>query len=123
MGIYVLIRRNTGCRAMPLKARSKGIKHKRPSHTDTTNSNLRKTFSTYWFSLASELFPKLGTELGCITPPLEKLIRVLEFVCIEEYVDAGTEFGCSRHERCVLARAFCAKAVFGMECTVDIIEK
>ena len=87
------------------------------------NSNLRTTFSNYWFSLTSELFPKLGTELECITSPLEKLIRVLEFVRIEEYVDAGTGFGRPCHERGALARAFCAKTVFGMECTVDIIER
>ena len=87
------------------------------------NFNIRKTFFNYWFSLGSELFPKLDTELGCITSPLEKLIRVLEFVRIEEYIDAGTGFGRPRHERCALARAFCAKAVFGMECTVDIIER
>ena len=62
-------------------------------------------------------------DLGGLGPTLERIIRVLEWVRIEEFVSADLRWGRPRHARQNLARAFCAKAVLGMECTTELIDR
>ena len=54
---------------------------------------------------------------------LERIIRVLEWVRVEEFVGKGAGFGRPQHERYALARAYCVKAVLGMSCTTAILDR
>jgi hypothetical protein len=61
--------------------------------------------------------------LEYFTPTLERIIRVLEWVRVEEFVRRSLRVGRRLHPRCDLARAFCAKAIWGLQCTRDLIER
>jgi len=77
-----------------------------------------------WWIVQEELIPGLGSELECLTPPLEKLIHVLEWVRIEEWAK-GTWCGIGRrpHDRGALANAWVAKVVLKLETTTALIER
>lgn len=77
-----------------------------------------------WWIVQQELIPELGEELACLTPPLEKLIHVLDWVRIEEAV-GSTWCGIGRrpHDRGALANAFVAKVVLKLETTTALIER
>jgi len=77
-----------------------------------------------WWIVQEELIPGLGSELECLTPPLEKLIHVLEWVRIEEWAK-GTWCGIGRrpHDRGALANALVAKVVLKLETTTALIER
>jgi hypothetical protein len=64
-----------------------------------------------WSVVQPELMPELGSEVGPLTPRLEKVIHTLEWVRIEEFVES-TWWGVGRppHDRGALASAFVAKA-------------
>ncbi len=87
------------------------------------NNSFRTTYSPYWLAVQSELLPMKEAELEAFTPVLAKIIRVLEWVRVEEFVRGSLGLGRPPKERCDLARAFCAKAVLGLECTRDLIER
>jgi len=77
-----------------------------------------------WNVVQHELLPELKNEVGALTPKLERVIHILEWVRIEEFVSAswcGT--GRPPHERAWLANAFVAKAVLGLTTTVGLIER
>jgi hypothetical protein len=77
-----------------------------------------------WTVIQHELIPELRTEIGSLTPKLEKLIHVLEWVRIEEFVDCTWRgIGRPPHDRGALANAFVAKAVLGLSQTVGLIER
>ncbi len=42
--------------------------------------------NTYWLAVQSELLPMKEAELEAFTPVLAKIIRVLEWVRVEEFV-------------------------------------
>jgi hypothetical protein len=77
-----------------------------------------------WNVIQNELLPELRNEVGALTPKLEKLIHVLEWVRIEEFTQS-TWCGVGRppHERAWLANAFVAKAVLGLTSTAGLIER
>ena len=77
-----------------------------------------------WQVLQHELIPELRTEVGSLTPKLEKVIHLLEWARIEEFV-VSTWRGCGRpeHDRGMLANAFVAKAVLGISTTSGLIER
>ena len=93
------------------------------TNTRPMNTSFRTRISQYWKSLQAELLPMQAADLEGITPMLERIIRVLEWVRIEEHVSKGAGWGRPQAERSNLARAFCAKAVLGMECTTELIER
>lgn len=77
-----------------------------------------------WKVIQYVLIPELKTEVGSVTPRLEKLIHTLEWVRIEEWV--GTTWcgiGRPPHDRGMLANAFVAKAVLGLTTTRGLIER
>jgi hypothetical protein len=77
-----------------------------------------------WNVVQHELIPELRHDLGTLTPKLEKLIHTLEWVRIEDFVQAswcGT--GRPPHERSWLANAFVAKALLGIATTAGLIER
>lgn len=77
-----------------------------------------------WKVIQGELLPELREELGGLTPRLEKLIHVLDWVRIEEYVRGSwCSVGRPPHERWAMANAFVAKAVLKLGTTRDLIER
>lgn len=77
-----------------------------------------------WTVIQDELLPELRNEVGALTPKLEKVIHILEWVRIEEFVSASwCGVGRPPHERAWLANAFVAKVVLGLTTTVGLIER
>jgi hypothetical protein len=74
--------------------------------------------------IQQDLIPELRNDVGPLTPKLEKLIHILEWVRIEEFT-ATSWCGVGRpgHERTWLANAFVAKAVLGITATAGLIER
>lgn len=74
--------------------------------------------------LQHELLPSLKDAVGSLTPKLEKLIHVLEWVRIEEFIQSSwIGIGRPPHDRLLFANAFVAKAVLGLPTTVALIER
>lgn len=77
-----------------------------------------------WNVIQRELLPELRNEVGTLTPKLEKVIYVLEWVRIEEFTESSwCGVGRPPHERAWLANAFVAKTVLGLTTTVGLIER
>jgi hypothetical protein len=77
-----------------------------------------------WGVVQHQLLPELKGEIGPLTPKLDKLIHILEWVRIEQFVDsAWIGVGRPPHDRGALASAFVAKAVLGVGTTVGLIER
>lgn len=88
------------------------------------NTTQRTGIMQRWQTLQHELMPELRMEIGSLTPKLEKVIHLLEWARIEEFV-VSTWRGCGRpeHDRGMLANAFVAKAVLGISTTVGLVER
>ena len=88
------------------------------------NTTQRTLVMQRWNVLQHELMPELKQECGSLTPKLEKLIHVLDWVRIEEFA-AKTWQGIGRkpHDRGALASAFVAKAILGLATTASLIER
>lgn len=80
------------------------------------NTTQRSGIMQRWFVIQHELMPELRSKVGALTPKLEQVIHTLEWVRIEEFV-SSTWGGCGRpeHDRGMLANAFVAKAVLGLD--------
>ena len=77
-----------------------------------------------WNVIQHELLPELKNDVGTLTPKLEKVIYVLEWVRIEEFTETSwCGVGRTPHARSWLANAFVAKTVLGMTTTVGLIER
>jgi hypothetical protein len=77
-----------------------------------------------WNVVQHELLPVLRSEVGTLTPKLERVIHILEWVRIEEFTTASwSGVGRPPHERAWLANAFVAKAVLGLTTTAALIER
>ena len=71
-----------------------------------------------------ELIEGLGREMGePVTPALGRLVHILDWVRIEQFVDDGCGVGRPARERFALANAFVAKAVLGLSSTVGLIDR
>ena len=84
----------------------------------------RELIMQRWNVVQQELLPELRDQIGALTPKLEQVIHILEWVRIEEFT-ATSWCGVGRppHERAWLANAFVAKAVLGVATTVGLIER
>ena len=88
------------------------------------NSTERTQIMQRWTTVQQELIPKLWQEEGVLTPKLEKLIHIIEWVRIEEFVAVSwCGIGRPPHDRGALATAFVAKAVLGLTTTTALIER
>jgi transposase len=88
------------------------------------NSTERTTVMQRWTTVQHELIPQLWTEVGSLTPKLEKLIHILEWVRIEAFVEPSwSGIGRPPHDHGALANAFIAKAVLGLATTAALIER
>jgi hypothetical protein len=77
-----------------------------------------------WNVLQYDLMPELKRECGALTPKLEKLVHILDWVRIEEWsVQTWVGIGRKPHDRSALANAFVAKAVLGLTTTRALIER
>jgi hypothetical protein len=77
-----------------------------------------------WQIVQGQLLPDLRQEIGSLTPKLEKLIHILEWARIEEFVRRSSySTGRPPHELAWLANAFIAKVVLGLTTTVHLIER
>lgn len=75
-------------------------------------------------AVQSELIEGLGGEMGePMTPKLERLVHLLDWLRIEDFVADGSAVGRPRRERFALANAFVAKAVLGLQTTVALIDR
>ena len=83
----------------------------------------RELIMQRWCVVQHELMPELVTEVGSLTPKLEKLIHTLEWVRIEEFVPLWHGVGRPWHDRGALANAFVAKVVLGLVTTAGLIER
>ena len=83
----------------------------------------RELIMQRWSVVQHELLPELATQIGSLTPKLEKLIHTLEWVRIEEFVPLWHGIGRPWHDRGALANAFVAKAVLGLVTTAGLIER
>ena len=70
-----------------------------------------------WHVIQAELIPDLGREVAGLTPRLEKLIHILEWVRIEAFVPGWIGVGRPPKDRGALANAFVAKAILGLPTT------
>jgi hypothetical protein len=74
-------------------------------------------------AVQGELMEGLGAELDAVTPKLEKLVHILDWVRMEEFVAEGRGRGRPARERFALANAFVAKTVLGLPTTVALIDR
>lgn len=89
------------------------------------NSNFSSRVSQFWTELQHTLFPFLREEDHLtLTPALEILIRVLEFIGLDRFIPSSKGFvGRPPKDRLALARAFVAKAVLDLPTTEALIDR
>lgn len=88
------------------------------------NATRREMIMQRWNVVQHALLPELREQVGTLTPKLEQVIHILEWVRIEEFTTASwCGVGRPPHERAWLANAFVAKAVLGVSTTVGLIER
>jgi len=77
-----------------------------------------------WFVIQHELIPELKVDVGALTPKLEKLIHILDWIRIDEFIGV-TWCGIGRppRDRAALASSFVAKAVLRLNTTAGLIER
>ena len=77
-----------------------------------------------WHVVQHDLIPELRSDISTLTPKLEKVVHILEWVRIEEFTTSSwCGAGRPPHERAWLANAFVAKAVLELTTTVGLIER
>jgi transposase len=85
---------------------------------------LKQTLSHYWGTIQGNLFPWLQEELGPLTEKQQQLITVLEFARVEEFIPSYKGYvGRPQDDRCAIARAFIAKAVYNLGTTRQLIDR
>lgn len=88
------------------------------------NTTQRKGIMQRWFVIQHELIPELKVDVGALTPKLEKLIHILDWIRIDEFIGVTwCGIGHPPRDRAALASAFVAKAVLGLNTTAGLIER
>ena len=89
------------------------------------DNTLRSRLSQFWTEWQHDLFPFLREEEHLdLTPTLEQLIRVLEFVEIERVIPSSQGWvGRPPKDRIAIARAFVAKSVLNLPTTEALIDR
>lgn len=73
-------------------------------------------------NLENSLFPELQESLGALSTKEEKLIKILDFAQIEQFI-YDTHVTNIPKDRVQLARAFIAKSVYNLQTTRDLIDR
>jgi len=90
----------------------------------TTMGKFGHTLSQYWSKIQGSLFPFLEEELDPLSAKQQQLISILEVIRIEQFIpDYRWYEGRPRKDRCAIARAFVAKAVYNMDSTNALWER
>ena len=80
--------------------------------------------SSYWCAFQQHLFPTIAEDLGPQGERYQLFISVLEVVRVEQQLSFGRSLrGRPQQDRAALARAFIAKAVFGIDTTRALRER
>lgn len=88
------------------------------------DANRRDRIMQRWHVIQHDLMPELKRDCGTLTPRLEKLVHILDWVRIEEWsVQTWLGIGRKPHDRSALANAFVAKAVLELPTTRALIER
>ena len=88
------------------------------------NATRRDSIMQRWRVVQHELMPELRRDCGTLTPRLEKLVHILDWVRIEEWpVSSWQGIGRKPHDRGALANAFVAKVVLNLATTRGVIER
>jgi hypothetical protein len=87
-------------------------------------NDLVSLLSQFLGEVQRHLFPKLEEEYGPLSVKERQLVRTLELVRVEEYIErsAGRWPGRPEKDRRLLARAFVAKAVYGFATTRAMLD-
>ena len=84
----------------------------------------RQVLSNIWNHFQASLFPWLQEELGELTGKQQQLIEVLEIAQIETHLPyVGQVPGRPPEDRCAIARAFVAKAVYNLPTTEMLLDQ
>lgn len=84
----------------------------------------QQPLSTIWNRFQASLFPWLQEELGELTAKQQQLIEVLEIAQIETHLPyVGQVPGRPLQDRCAIARAFVAKAVYNLPTTEMLLDQ
>lgn len=84
----------------------------------------RQVLSNIWNRFQASLFPWLQEELGELTGKQQQLIEVLEIAQIETHLPyVGQVPGRPPEDRCAIARAFVAKAVYQLPTTEMLLDQ
>lgn len=84
----------------------------------------RQTLSSIWSRFQDSLFPWLQEGLGNLSKKQQQLIEVLELAQIERHIPyVGRVPGRPMEDRCAIARAFVAKAVYNMATTEILLDR
>ena len=73
-------------------------------------------------NLQNSLFPELQEFLGVLSPKEERLIKILDFAEIEQFIH-DTHVKNTPKDRIPFARAFIAKSVYNLQTTSDLIDR
>lgn len=85
---------------------------------------MREMLTSAWGHIQGFLFPMLRDEVGPLTPCHERLVTVLDVVCVEAFVQTWRGLpGRPAADRFALARAFAAKAVLGLPTTLALLDR
>ena len=85
---------------------------------------LGQSLSQYWSNIQGTLFPLLEEELDPLSAKQQQLVSILELIRIEQFIpDYRWYEGRPRKNRCAIARAFVAKAVYNMHSTSALWER
>lgn len=85
---------------------------------------LAATLSQFWLTVQGGLFGWLEEELGELSAKQKQLVKILELVRIESYLQQPRAvLGRPLEDRKAIARAFVAKAVYNLETTRQLLEQ
>lgn len=85
---------------------------------------LMQKLSQHWLKIQGNLLPWLQEELGPLSEKQQRLITVLELTRVEEFIPSYKGYvGRPQDDRCGIARAFIAKAVYNMGTTTQLMDR
>jgi len=88
-------------------------------------SKIISSLSKMWLkvrNLENSLFPELQASLGAFTSKEEKLVKILDFAEIEQFIYDTHKTNIAK-DRPQMARAFIAKSVYNLQTTRDLIDR
>lgn len=85
---------------------------------------MTSNLSRHWHTIQSTLFPILEEELSPLSKTHERLIAILEFVRVEQFIHSYRGLvGAPACDRAAIARAFIAKKICNIETNCQLIDR